>query len=155
MHRRLGHDALAKNIYENVLAINRQTEYHGSRVQAAVGLGYTHLRLDEPAQARQQFELSLQLYQSIGDIGGVVYAVEGLAGVAALEGQALKATRLYAWADRVREEMKDPRPAFEQIYVDKCLAAVQQMLPKDAFQSAWLEGNTMTMDHAIHDALSA
>jgi predicted ATPase/DNA-binding SARP family transcriptional activator/DNA-binding CsgD family transcriptional regulator len=84
------------------------------------------------------------------------YAFFGLAGVTASQGQLLRATRLWAIADTVRETSGIQLPAFTRSSMDYegRLAAVRAELGEEVFEKAWEEGRAMTLGEAVEYALS-
>jgi non-specific serine/threonine protein kinase len=82
-------------------------------------------------------------------------SLEYLALLAAAERQPLRAARLFAAADAIREEI-DYRVVVMTVrgFYDRDLAAVRTALGDDAFEAAWAEGWAMPLDDAIDYALS-
>ena len=70
-----------------------------------VGLGYCHLRLDEPDVAAKHFDEGIQLGRRAGDKTIVLAGLIGLAGVAAAQGDATRAGSLLGAADVIREAL--------------------------------------------------
>lgn len=70
-----------------------------------VGLGYCHLRLDEPDVAAKHFDDGVQLGRRAGDKTIVLAGFIGLAGVAAAKGDAMRAGRLLGAAEVIMETL--------------------------------------------------
>jgi len=116
-------------------------------------LGYIELLEGNMAQAREMFRLTIQQFQKVNSSVGIVYAVEGLASLHVKQGQAERATRLFAWADAKREEIGDRRPPIEQASVDRDLAVIRAKLTEAEFADFSAKGSTITTEQAIALAL--
>jgi len=116
-------------------------------------VGYINLREGNLVQAREMFSLSIQQFQKANNLIGIVYAMEGLASLYVMQGQAERAARLFAWADAKREEIGDQRPPIEQASVDRDLAVIRSKLNRDDYAKLSAEGSTMTIEQAIAVAL--
>src|SRR5262249_46354609 len=129
-------------------------EIGGNWMWILVGLGYVLLRQGDAAGARPIFEESQQRFKESGVKIGVVYALEGLASAAVMQGHLKQAARLFSWADEARKAIDDDRPPSEQADVDRDLATIRSQLDEAAFAAAQAEGRAMTMDQAIAYALA-
>jgi DNA-binding CsgD family transcriptional regulator len=80
----------------------------------------------------------------------------GSAVVAALRGEAARAARLWGAAEALREIIGVPLPLWEHVPTDheRHLAVVRSQLEETAWEAAWSEGRTMTLEEAIEYALS-
>ncbi len=83
----------------------------------------------------------------------LIFAVEGMASLNVNKNQPARATRLFAWADAMREKIGDNHPPVEQASVDKDLAVIQSQLDDDEFEKLYANGRTMTEEQAIALAL--
>jgi hypothetical protein len=118
-----------------------------------VKLGYAALRQGNDARARDLLEQSLHHFKKNGEKIGVIYTLEGWAGLAMLQGQFERAAQLIAWADHGRKISGHPRPPVEQADVDRDLATIRAQLDEATFAAAQATGRAMTMDEAIAYAL--
>jgi len=109
--------------------------------------------MDELTQAKQLFAQSQEQFKSIGNTGGVVYSLEGLAQVAVRQHEVERAATLYAWADMMRHEMDEPRPLHEQVIIDEDMTTIREILPEGTLQQCLTKGRELTVDQAIHYAL--
>ena len=114
-----------------------------------VRLAYTLLQNGEFVQAKETFELSLQQFQKDNTINGIIYAIEGLASLHVKQRQHERATRLFAWADAIREKIGDHRPPIEQKSVEHDLAIIPGKLQEAEFAKLAAEGRLMTVEQAI------
>jgi predicted ATPase len=121
-----------------------------------VRMAYAFLDEGNYQQARETFRICLQLFRQRGTFDyliGVVFTIEGLASLHTNQGQLEWATRLFAWADAVREELDNHRPPVEQMDVNKSIQLCLAQLGEEAFSDAYEEGKKMSLDEAIVYAL--
>jgi hypothetical protein len=90
---------------------------------------------------------SLLRFKETNNVIGVVVALEGLAGVAAMRAQPEQTIQLIAWADAEREQLHDPRPAIEQRDVDHYLSLVH--LDETTLTAAQATGRALNFDQAF------
>jgi hypothetical protein len=112
-------------------------------------LGYIALRAGDIAQAKEMFRLTIQQFQKANGLIGIVYAVEGLASLKVNQKHFERATKLFAWADAMREKMGDTRPPIEQDSVERDLAIIHSKIDDATFESLSAEGRAMTVEQAI------
>jgi hypothetical protein len=113
------------------------------------------LREGDISAAREAFELSIRKFQKTNSLIGVVYAIEGLASLHVAQQQFSRAACLFAWADAVREQIKDTRPQIEQDWVDRDMAVLRSQLDPTTFENTTIMGRTMTIDQTIVLALES
>jgi non-specific serine/threonine protein kinase len=116
-------------------------------------LGYLALCEGNLTEAYDIFEETVQEFQKDGNIIGVVFALEGMAGLDAAANKTACAARLIGWADITREKIGDKRPSLEQADIDKIIATCISKMGKVTFSDAYEDGQKMTLDEAIAYAL--
>jgi hypothetical protein len=79
--------------------------------------------------------------------------LEGLAGVAAVQGQATRALRLAGASAALRAVAARPATASEQARLERWLQPAWTELGETAGSSVWQEGGTMALEEAIRDAV--
>jgi non-specific serine/threonine protein kinase len=149
---RQGQYAQARAYLEEGLAICRDTGDATLGHWLLAHLGYVALREGDEARARATFDQAQRRFLPAGITSGIVYTLEGVASLAARQGQAERAVRLFAWAGATRESIEDPRPPVEQADVDRDLAAIRARLDEAAFAAAWAAGQALTPEQAIAEA---
>ncbi len=112
-------------------------------------LGMVALREGSLIEARQILIDTLRNFQKDGNMDGVIYSFEGLAGVFTAIDQAEAAARLIGWADAARARIINPRPFLEQKDVDGYTAAILAKIGSTAYQAAYTAGQAMTLDEAV------
>lgn len=137
---------------ESLALTQRSGDAVGGRI-AAYHLGWAHLLLGSPEEARKDFALSVTLSTSLGHIEGIAYGLEGLAAVAALAGDVDRAGRLAGAAHALRERSgthNGPTFTFHQRYLDRLAAAS----PAGRLAAAVAEGRELTVEQAVAEALA-
>jgi predicted ATPase/transcriptional regulator with XRE-family HTH domain/tetratricopeptide (TPR) repeat protein len=148
-----GDQAQARSLLAAALISLDQRGEAGSEVLASIGL----IALDQRdfSGARKAFADSLQ----IGRTGSIPWLVstdlEGLAGVAAAQGEAELAARLYGAADAIRTSCGTPvRPSHQNIHASG-VAAAEALLGREGFNRAYQQGRAVPVEQMITDALRA
>jgi len=121
---------------------------------AKVRSGHLALREGNIREAREVLAETVLEFQKNKQKSGVVFTLEGMAGVFAATGAPKNAARWIGWADATRKEIKDLRPLLEQRDVDKVIAACISKMGEVAFADAYDEGQAMTLDEAVALALN-
>lgn len=151
-----GDAAAAINHLEEALALIRQRPLIGNESTAWTlrNLG-TALRLaGNLDQATACYRQSLQLRQSMNQVVGAAWAMEGLAAVAVDQGEWVRGTRLWAAADAIRTAMNAPMSNPDRTAYETSLTCLQTALPASAFAAAWQAGAALTVEAAFAEALA-
>ena len=101
------------------------------------------------ATAQSLGEEGLALVKEMTDKQHIASSLEGLAGVAAEQGEAIWAARLAGAGESLREIIGTPMPAVDRIVYEHTLAPIRPQLGEKAFGIAWAEGRTMTLEQAL------
>ena len=147
---RQGDYAQARAYYEELLPLTKEM---GRGAWMVAFLGYVHLRQGDATSAHVQFEEGLRRFFQEGRKIGVVYALEGLASLAVMQGHPERAVRLFGWAEAMREAIDNRRPPIEQTDVDRDIATIHALVDETTFMTAWAEGRAISMEQAIEIAL--
>ena len=155
-----GQLALLRGDYEQARAYMQENarigNESGSRIEylwSRVRLGHIELRAGNISEARLIFDETARTFQKDGSKIGVVFTLEGMAGLYVAVGKPEYAARLIGWADATREVIGTTRPFLEQAEVDRHLAAVVTRLGKPAFEEGYSKGRAMIFDEAVEYAL--
>ncbi len=148
--RLVGRYAQAAQMLDEEIALHR---LRASRNQLAAALhnqGHTALRLGDADRARTLFGEGIALYAAMDSRRGVCLCLAGLAGVAALQGQAGQAAHLLAAVSVHLQPLGAHLfgPA-DQVEFDWHLATVQEALGSAAFAAAWDAGRALTLEQAV------
>jgi predicted ATPase/DNA-binding XRE family transcriptional regulator len=142
--------ALLEKSITNATELGNRNHYLWNRAH----LGHIIVQQGQAAEAREIFLQTSEEFLKYGNIDGVCYSLEGMAGTYVLTDQPAVAGRLIGWADATREKIKDTRPRLEQADVDKIISACLAKMGEVAFSDAYDEGRKMTLDEAIAYTLS-
>jgi tetratricopeptide (TPR) repeat protein len=148
-----GNTQQALTYLEQAIALDKKV---GNRYWAnwpRANMAYVFLRDGNYQQAGKIFKVCLRQFQKDSSPIGVVYTIEGLACLRAIEGQAECAVRLFAWADAMRKKLGNPRPPVEQGNIDKGITTCLAKIGEAAFSDAYDEGKKISIEEAIAYAL--
>jgi predicted ATPase/DNA-binding CsgD family transcriptional regulator len=150
-----GDHGRAKSLAERGLALSRQV---GERQAISAAL-YTLATLAQAERdqerARDLLEEGLELSAELGNDADIAHCFDGLAAVAAAEGLMVRAARLWGAEEALLERME----AAVYTYVpDRSLhrsqvEAARARLGEEAFEAAWAEGRSLSIEQAIGWAL--
>jgi predicted ATPase/DNA-binding XRE family transcriptional regulator len=148
--------ALVNGDYEQAHTLLQEALVHyeksGNRIEylwAQARYGYLALRTDNIREARMVFVETAQEFQKHKETMGIVFALEGMAGIFVTTGNPNNAAQLIGWADARRKEITNTRPLLEQRDVDKVIAACISKIGEVAFADAYDEGQGLTLDEAV------
>ncbi len=102
-------------------------------------------------QAKTLYQQGLHLWQDMQRVDngiGIVRGLAGIAEVAAAQGQAERAGRLFGAADRLL-----PSNSTYREDVTRRVAEARAHLEAAAFMAGWTAGQAMTLEQAVTDAL--
>jgi hypothetical protein len=91
----------------------------------------------------------------LADKWGVACSLEGFGGLAAVQGQPLRAAKLLGAAEAKREDTGAPLPIFRQTAHERHVTAARTALGDEAFAVAWAEGRGLSSEQASAYALEA
>lgn len=153
--------ALMQADYETARAIiNRimiRADELGNKLNYAwirIRLGYIALHEGNLNEAYEIFEEVARNFQHDGYVIGVIFTLEGLAGLHLAANRPAMSAQLIGWADGMRRTIRNTRPVLEQADVDKIMTACLAKLGEVAFSNAYETGQKMTLDEAVTYALN-
>jgi hypothetical protein len=92
----------------------------------------------------------LKMADQVHDKASIAAGLEGLAAVAAEEGRAERATRLFAAAESLREEIGGRLMSLRNLtMIEHAVSSTRERLGEEAWLAAWEEGQAMTVEHAV------
>jgi predicted ATPase len=141
--------------YKQGILLGEEIGYHYQNLWAYVYMAYALLRQGELQRARQLFVDGIRGMQKADLVIGIVFAVEGVASLHVSQGQTERAARLFAWANRMRALMSDPRPAVEQASVERDMEVIRSRLNASDLPGLLAEGQSLTIEEAVALALEA
>jgi tetratricopeptide (TPR) repeat protein len=149
-----GNNPRAATLYGESLELFRKA---GSKREIAASLhnlAYVAHNQGDTTRAAQLFEESLSQQRELGNQEGVTECLAGFAMLASTKGQLRSATRLFGAVAALRLAIGALSwPAGTTEY-ERNAAMVRDKLDASSFAAAWAEGQRMTLDEAIADALA-
>jgi hypothetical protein len=139
---------------EESLAIRRGFSNPWGIAESLINLGKTALAQRDYAVARDHYAAGLNIKQDIVDKQGIADCLEGFARIAFGQGNAERATRLYAAAQVLRQRIGVSPVSVERAEFERDVASVRAQLGA-ALDAAWEMGYRMTPEQAIACALGA
>ena len=143
----------ARTCWQEGLDISEELGNRMSSLWLQSHLGYLALFEGHLTEARDIFTETARAFFNDKSVIGVVFNLEGMAGLYVAIGKTGLAAQLIGWADATRERINDTRPLLEQADVDRIITACIIKMGEAAFSEAYDEGQKMTMDEAVTYAL--
>lgn len=122
--------------------------------RALIALGHTMRLLDDHERARGFYRDALHIQQQMQYVQQINEGLDGLAGIAAAEGDPARAARLFGAAQAHCEAMAAPRWSHLDPIYDRDIALARSLLGPDEWHAAWTAGYAMPLDQAIAYALT-
>ena len=120
-------------------------------VLSFLGRPLTHLQ--QFSTARLVFHEALVAFHQLKSVIGVIFSAEGMAGLSLAQGRLKESVQIFAWTIATRKAINNPLPAGEEEETESALATLRAVLGDAAFNTAWAEGEKMTLEEAIELAL--
>lgn len=149
-----GQEAQALVLYEQSLTRFREVGFTWYIAAALHNTGYLLLRKGDHVQAAERLRESLSLLRGLRDDLGCAKCLIGLACVAAGQGQLVRAAQLLGASEVLFETSVHRMDPIDLIERDRSLALVRDHLDPPAFEAAWAEGQAMSLEQAVAEALS-
>jgi DNA-binding CsgD family transcriptional regulator len=99
------------------------------------------------------YQESLTLRQETGEKEGIATALEGLAAVTVMQGQPVRAARLYGSTESLRNVLRAPLTPTDRAHYLQTVATIRARLDESTFVKAWTAGQTMTLEETIAEAV--
>ncbi len=141
-------------LLEESVAMSRAAGFTQNLGLALTGLARLTRTRGEPERATALFQESLTHRRAIGDMHGVAECLDGLAGIARVQGKPARATRLFGAAEALREAIGVRVSPSNRALSEPDLLAVRAALGQQAFAAAWAEGQALSLEAAIEEALA-
>jgi predicted ATPase len=147
-----GDEEAARSLYEQSLPLLRASKDRGRLGMILINVGDAWLhQYGDAQQGKMLYKQGLNLWQDMQRVDnglGIVRGLAGLAEVAAAQGQAERAGRLFGVADRLL-----PATSSYREEVNRSSAAARATLDAATFEAGWAAGQVMTEEQAITQAL--
>jgi Tetratricopeptide repeat len=149
-----GQDDEARALCRESLAAWRAQRDQPGIAQALLALGLTAVDRGDHAAAAPVLHECAVLCRELGYRWLMPALFEGLAGRAAGRGQPERALRLAGAAGALREALGLFAPRADQARLERWLEPARHQLGPTAAAAAWAEGQAMTPEQAVADALA-
>jgi predicted ATPase/DNA-binding SARP family transcriptional activator len=150
--------ARARGLLEECLELLRETDHSASIAHSLADLGWVVLSQGDLDYAAALFKEALDLFQEVGDLDGLCYVLEGMAGVSAQAAPGhskRKAARCFGAAHALRESISSPLSLPEQAEYEPHLEHIRSVLGEETFEQAWCEGRQTISGQPIESAVAA
>jgi predicted ATPase/class 3 adenylate cyclase len=138
---------------DEAISLLRQGEYFWGVAMALGQRGYAALAQKDLPSAAQFFSESIEAAREIAEERAALGAVVGLAGVALTLKQPQRAARVLGAAQAAREGVGIGRQA-HALHAERIEVDVLAALGKAAFDRAWSDGRTLTLEETIAEGLA-
>lgn len=112
-------------------------------------LGYVAQRKGEPAKAERQFRKSLAMFRKFGNQRGILECLAGLAGLWAERGDPKRGAKLLSASQSLMNASGHSWWPADRVEFERNKKTIQTGLDAEAFSSAWVAGEDMTLEAAI------
>jgi non-specific serine/threonine protein kinase len=141
--------------YEESLAASREMGDSRMVARTLFNLGNVHQDAGALDRAGARYRESLLLCRDLEGRQDAARGLQGMAGIAATRGDAVRAARLAAAAAGLRAAIGVQLPASGREKVEQIVATARVALADADFSAAWEAGQALSLEEAIADALSA
>jgi tetratricopeptide (TPR) repeat protein len=141
--------AKARDLFEEGRSAFKEAGDHAGMVEALLGEASIARMQHNFAVARDLYQEIFLILQRIQYQELIPDCLEGLAAVAADQGELVWATQLWGAADALREAIGTPIPSVYQLNHERAVAKVRTQVGDESFAKAWAEGRAMTPEQAM------
>jgi predicted ATPase len=146
-----GDQGLARSLHQQSMSLMQQAHDRGTLGLSQINMGELLQQYGEEHMAQASYREGLRLWQEMQQVEqrlGIVKGLAGLAEIAAAQGQAERAGRLFGAAARLL-----PATSISREEVHRRSAAARAQLDAATFDAGWTAGQAMTEEQAISFAL--
>lgn len=149
-----GERVVANERLEEALTMARKAGESWAVPSTLAALGHVACDQGNPDRAAHRFRESLDASRARGNQGQLIDALEGLARVGGIRGDAVSTTRVLAAATSLREAIGMTRSASELSYFEPTVAKLSTALGHEAFAGAWQSGTSLWVEDVIVEAIA-
>ncbi len=148
-----GETERATSLYEQSMALLRETDNKRDLINAIHGTGYVALARGDLEKAKRLFKENLQQRRQLGSKRDLIGSLVGFAHLAAAHGRMLPAACLLGAVQGLLEALGLGLEPIVRVDCDRALAVVRAASDDEAFAAAWDAGRAMTLEQAVEYAL--
>ena len=148
----------AETLIEEGLALARKLNEDIALAWALNNLGEILLYRNEYIRTDRVFDESLAIFRELDSEFGVWQSIIGRARIVAAAGKAIHAAHLCASVEAIstaNSEAPSTWPPEHRSHYNRTIAAIHEQLDEPTFAAAWAEGQKLTLDEAIAEALES
>ncbi|GHO51121.1 LuxR C-terminal-related transcriptional regulator [Ktedonospora formicarum] len=149
-----GDDELARQAYEECLAVSQQTRETRRIIFMYNNLSFLALHTNEAERARALSRQGLQLARAINNTLQVATILALLAGAVCGLGQPQQAARLLGASESAMERLGAFHQPNDKREIDSIITIVRTQLDDVTFQTTWSQGRELTLEQAVAQALN-
>jgi predicted ATPase len=153
-HRRRGELDEAEAVLEEAFEVYGESLFEGTAF-AAASLGFVAELRGDADTAEQHHLHSLAAAAQTQDRRAIALALEGLAGVAVLRSDPVRAAFFLGVADNARRSLGCPLPPGERVDVERIEAAARSALADDEYASAVMRGTKAPLEGLVDAVLQS
>jgi tetratricopeptide (TPR) repeat protein len=150
---RLDDHARAEEFLEESLSLSRKYGIQWSLAYSLEIIGLLRRSEGDYRRAFQLLQESLQLSSEQENQQGIANALGAIAGLAAMVNQPEMAARLFAAAERIREDIGSRMGLADQKEYEACLRQAKIQVGGAAFGASWSDGQEMSTKEAVREAM--
>jgi predicted ATPase/Tfp pilus assembly protein PilF len=143
----------ARRLLAESLALAQARENREGVAVARWNLGRVALEEGLGDEAAGHFTESLRLQRELGNRASLAYCLEGLAAVAGLAREQIRAARLWGAAEALREALGAPLLPLERSDLTARVGRARKEAGEEPFAAAWSAGRALPLDAALDEAL--
>jgi tetratricopeptide (TPR) repeat protein len=154
VERASGGNLRAGELYAESLSLHEARGMTGTATPSLLhNLGYVELSNRDAQSAAERFGEAIVQFRRLGDQRGIAESVVGLGAVAAFEGRADTAARLFGAAEAALESLGTQLwPSNRGVY-ERSVAAARAAIDTVVFEGAWRAGRQLSLDQATAAAI--
>ena len=143
----------AQSLFEESVGIARELELDEGVANSLVNVALAALHLGQYDRASSLLRESLALSHRIGDVVGIVYAIECLGATLAEQANCESAAKLLAGAEMMKKSIAVEFEPFEQKMHDHTVDLIRSEVGQSRFDTAWAAGRALSQEALILHAL--
>ena len=144
-----GDGARARSLLEESQVLLKEAGGRGRMAEVFATQGLIFFSEGDYPAARGRLEESLKLSLELDNKWTSAWCLEGLAAVAATQGEPVRAVWFMSAAQALRESIGTPLPSLSQGIHELTFTTTRSQLREQAFDAAWAEGQTMTPEQIL------
>jgi hypothetical protein len=149
-----GDTSQAQLLLEKSLAVGRELGVLDTLVDVLVPLAVVVAGQEDYARAWALLVESLAVAQELKDSELITKTVDGFARLAVAHAQPIRAAHLFGATEMMWEALGLAMPPTMRTGYEHSVAIVRTQINETEFMAAWATGHALTLDEAIHSALT-